>query len=284
MHERFPSDERVQQEQTYPSISSVLQAENNLTSIELRIERKEYRSYSSSVPVFPLDPLHRGCPMLSKLNIDLDEFKGYSTGWDWYFREERRSRRFPMRPPHSAAALSTLAQFANLNHLTAHFLIDQNELEFVHPRQERQAAFDLYKNIQTQKCGARLDRLDFVFHVCSFENSHGMIHEVRDVKPPITTFVRPLQVPKRDIKYSVICDDARSTKVRHHQKIVGKPSGQIPPLDHMGLEINQSKASPSCRSLVDNIAKIAPLSSLLNKDADKGKGKWPFEVDMLEYE
>ena len=257
--EYLPS--RSQQwEQKYPSVSSILNIECNFTCLELRIGREAYRSYNHSIPNFPLDILRSGCPMISKLTIELDEFRGYSTGWDWCVCEFVRPspRRFPVKSAHNDAAISRIARFANLRYLTTHFFVLQGEINIMGPRQERQAAFDLYKSIDKQKCGIRLERLDVVLHIC--ENYNWRVYAVKDVKPPVTMTVCSLEKPKSHCKYSVTCDDARFEKVScRTTKALGLgglvlPSGCPRPI------LGRRKKSR-------------------NEEAD-----WPFDVDTLEYE
>ena len=198
--------------------------------------------------------------MISKLTIELDEFRGYSTGWDWLVCEfvKLSPRRFPVRSAYNDAAISRIARFANLRYLTTHFYISQADIAIMGPRQERQAAFDLYKCIDKQKCGIRLDQLDVVFHICDTYNWRA--YAVEDVKPPVTMTVCSLEKPKRHCKYSVTCDDARFEKVPcRTTKALGLGGLVLPfgwPRQTLG-RLNKSR----------------------NEEAD-----WPFDVDTLEYE
>ncbi|KAK0508187.1 hypothetical protein JMJ35_009271 [Cladonia borealis] len=250
--EYLPS--RSQQwEQKYPSVSSILNIESTFTCIELRVGREAYRSY---IPSFPLDILRSGCPMISKLTIELDDFRGYSTGWDWCLCEfmKNHHRRCYVRSTCNNAAISEIARFANLRYLTTHFLHGQAQFAVMGPRQERQAAFDFYKCIDKQKCGVRLERLDVVFHIC--EDYYAR----RDVMPPITMTVCPFEKPKGHRKYSVTCDDARFEKI-------------------------------SCRTakalglggLVSPFGWPCPTPGHLKKSRNE-EPDWPFDVDTLEYE
>ena len=250
--EYLPS--RSQQwEQKYPSVSSILNIESTFTCIELRVGREAYRSY---IPSFPLDILRSGCPMISKLTIELDDFRGYSTGWDWCLCEfmKNHHRRCYVRSTCNNAAISEIARFANLRYLTTHFLHGQAQFAVMGPRQERQAAFDFYKCIDKQKCGVRLERLDVVFHI------REDYYARRDVMPPITMTVCPFEKPKGHRKYSVTCDDARFEKI-------------------------------SCRTakalglggLVSPFGWPCPTPGHLKKSRNE-EPDWPFDVDTLEYE
>ena len=257
--EYLPS--RSQQwEQKYPSVSSILNIESTFTCIELRIGREAYRSYTHSIPCFPLDILRSGCPMISKLTIELDEFRGYSTGWDWCFCEFVRPspRRFPVKSAYNDAAISRIARFTNLRYLTTHFFVSQAEIGIMGPRQERQAAFDLYKCIEKQKCGIRLDRLDVVFHIC--ESYIWRNYPIKDVKPPVAMTVCTLEKPKGRCKYSVTCEDERFEKgFSRTTKALGLG----------GLVLPFGSSCPT----------LGRLKKSRNEEMD-----WPFEVDTLEYE
>lgn len=247
-------------EQRYPSVSSILDIEGTFTSIEFRIAKEAYRSYYHSTSSFPLDILNSGCPMVTRLTIELDEFRGYSKGWDWCYCEfvRRSPKEIPLRSAYNDAAVASIARFANLRDVTSHFFISEREMSVMGPRQERQAAFDLYKRIERQKCGVRLDRLDVVFHTCVLP-SWGT-YPVMDVKPPITMAVRPLEEPKGDCKYSVTCDDMGPEAVLCRTTI---------PLGLGGLVLR-----PGC-----------PYPTLVRlKEPRNEMAGWPFDVDTLEYE
>lgn len=247
-------------EQRYPSVSSILDIEGTFTSIEFRIAKEAYRSYYHSTSSFPLDILNSGCPMITRLTIELDEFRGYSKGWDWCYCEfvRRSPKEIPLRSAYNDAAIASIARFANLRDVTSHFFISEREMSVMGPRQERQAAFDLYKRIERQKCGVRLDRLDVVFHTCVLP-SWGT-YPVMDVKPPITMAVRPLEEPKGDCKYSVTCDDMGPEAVLCRTTI---------PLGLGGLVLR-----PGC-----------PYPTLVRlKEPRNEMAGWPFDVDTLEYE
>lgn len=247
---------RKQWEPKYPSVSSVLSIEGTFTSIEFRIGVEAYRAYYHSTSSFPLDILNSGCPMISRLTIELDEFRGLSKGWDWCSLESmRRShRKIPLRCAYNEAAIASIARFANLRDLTTHFFIGEGEMSVMGPRQEKQAAYELYKCIERQKCGARLDRLDVVFHIC--KNPNWGPYPAQDVKPPVTMAVRPLEKRKGDCMYSVTCNDPR---LEETTKSLGL-GGLIPPF------------GCPCPSLGD-------LKKVRNE-----KALWPFDVDTLEYE
>ena len=253
--EYLPS--RSQQwEQKYPSVSSILNVESTFTCIELRIGREAYRSYTHSIPCFPLDILRSGCPMISKLTIELDEFRGYSTGWDWCVCESLKpyQRRCYVRYAYNDAAISRIARFANLRDLTTHFFLVRAQIAVMGPRQERQAAFDLYKCIDKQKSGIRLERLDVVFHICEDYYTH------KDVMSPIMMAVCPLEKPKGDRKYRVTCDDPRFEK------------GSCRTTKALGLG-----------GLVLPLGRPCPPAGHVRKSRNE-EPDWPFDVDTLEYE
>ena len=275
-----------QWEQKYPTVSSILNIESTFTCIELRIGREAYRSYNRSIPSFPLDILKSGCPMISKLTIELDEFRGYSTGWDWHFCEFAkvpRPRRFQMKSTYSDAAISRIARFANLRYLTTHFFISPAMIAVMGPRQERQAAFDFYKSIEKQKCGVSLDRLDVVFHICEYHNWSA--DAVKDVKPPVTMTVCPLEKPKGHCKYRVTCEDARSEDVLCRTTKTLGLGGLVLPFGCPcpTLEFNHSTVSSLRKALVNTSAKTLLLPFGLKKFEDE-EAVWPFDVDTLEYE
>ena len=257
--EYLPSH-RKQWEQKYPSVSSVLSIESTFTSIEFRIGQEAYRAYYNSTSSFPLDILNSGCPMISRLTIELDEFRGYSKGWDWCLFEywRRTPKKNSLGSAYNDAAIASIAQFANLRNLTTHFFLSEGEMSVMGPRQKRQAAFDLYKSIERQKCGVRLDRLDVVFHTCVLPNWGP--YPVQDVKPPVTMAVCPLEKPKGDCKYSVTCDDARLEEALCRTIIPLGLGALIPPF------------GCPCPTLGD-------LKRVRNE-----KALWPFDVDTLEYE
>ena len=257
--EYLPSP-RKQWEQKYPSVSSILNIEGNFTCIEFRIGQEAYRSYYHSTESFPLDILYGGCPMITRLTIELDEFRGISKGWDWCYCEfaRRSPKRIPLRSAYNEAAIASIARFANLRDVTTHFFISEREMSVMGPRQERQAAFELYKRIERQKCGVRLDRLDVVFHTCVLPE-WGIL-PAKDVKPPVTMAVRPLEKPKGDCRYSVTCDDTRPGEFLCRTTIP------------LGLGELVLRSGCPCPTLVRL------------KESRNEMAGWPFGVDTLEYE
>ncbi len=275
-----------QWEQEYPTVSSILNIESTFTCIELRIGREAYRSYNRSIPTFPLDILKSGCPMISKMNIELDEFRGYSMGWDWYSCEAAKvpwPMRTPMKSAYNDVAISRIARFANLQYLTTHFFISTVVVGVMGPRQKRQAAFDFYKSIEKQKCGVRLDRLDVVFYIG--EHFDWKNYAVKDVEPLVTVTVCPLEKPKGHCRYRVTCEDTRSEEVLCRTTKTLGLGGLVLPFGCPcpTLECNHSTISSLRKALVNTSAKTL-LSPFGLRRSENEEAVWPFDVDTLEYE
>ena len=268
-----------------PSLESLLKKENSFHGVKFMLERTIDNPKLISMD-FSIDLFHSCLPMLSELVIDLGDFHGYSTGWDRVVREDIRRRRFPVNLYLAKVTIAPLSKFTNLRHLTIHFLIVH--LQLLRERQARQAAFELYKSLESRKQGVRLDQLDVVFYTWAC-NIYGYNGTLSEVKVSVTITVRPLQKPKGDRRYSVACNNSHCGKLLDRRKKAEKlygPNAWIYRLGPHAWACEHGETSRLVAMLSEVGVKIALWPAIFVKDKEKRKtlAKWPFEVDTREYQ
>ena len=178
--ERQPDGDRLK------TINQVLSVEHTYESFEYLPDRS-WRSFPNcnlSAPALDLLSCH--IPSLSRLDIDLGEFTGYSASWDQAYTKIVAKHKIYSYAGYSyvdgSEIVCAIARFQNLRHLTLHYQLHPDQLALMHPIPGCEAARELFEAIQRQKRGQALVRLDVVFYAYS-RALFGVVPPLYDVDP-----------------------------------------------------------------------------------------------------